>query len=142
MRSIFKPIFKLKKGSLVNLGGRKVILSGPHLPVPTFFQSTPPCMPPSSYVWSLCLPCKFVSFFTYIWSVCTCCTNFSLHWFASKQGSAIPQSFTLSKAQGFLFIYFFLYVIFACRLEPFVPISTHLYIEFVGLHSPIVFGLN
>ena len=45
MQSISTPIFQIKKGSLVNLGGRKDTQFGPHLPVPTFPLSTPP--PPS-----------------------------------------------------------------------------------------------
>ena len=34
--------FQIKRGSLVNLRGRKSTLSGPHIPVPTFPLSTPP----------------------------------------------------------------------------------------------------
>ena len=42
-RPISKPIFKIKKGPLVNLRGRKSTLSGPHIPVPTFPLSTGNC---------------------------------------------------------------------------------------------------
>ena len=54
MRPISKPI--IKKGSLVNLGGRKGTLSGPHLPVPTFPHKV---SPPGKNITILSLPFSY-----------------------------------------------------------------------------------
>ena len=40
-RDLYLNQFSNKKGSLINLRGRKGTLSGPHIPVPTFPLSTP-----------------------------------------------------------------------------------------------------